>query len=209
MKFPLTPNIQPAMCTCSFSKQYESPKLMLSVVRWGCFWWSHVHEKLLGCYCLPLHHLWSPIQRQFWGNQWTAEGSLAAAPCTPLGHCWRDAGACSSLWSWTGWADRLRAVVWMVWGEHAESTLLTALCHCSAPLACSLTSSRVWTWLCLEERLLGEHFPEQTGCSQGSPCGVAGVGRERSLSLPTDFPASSLQAPSQLLAWFPSLPSRP
>lgn len=74
---------------------------------------------------------------------------------------------------------------------HREHPLPPACCHCSSPLARSPAGSRIRAWLELEERRLRDSFPEQTGCSQGSPCGVAGVRRERSPLLAAGFPAPS------------------
>lgn len=113
--------------------------------------------------------------------------------------------ACSSHWNCNGWAHTLGAAAWVVQGKHTENTLCP-LCaaithlHWHAPQPAHV-SKPGWS---LEERLLQETFPEQTGCSQGSPCGVAGVRRERSPSLPADFPAPSPGTkPASCLVPFP------
>lgn len=86
----------------------------------------------------------------------------------------------------------------------AAVTVPAARCRCSSPLARSPASSRAPVWS-LQERLLQESSPKQTGCSQGSPCGVEDVRRQGSIAAiwlpcPLSGPRASF-LPDSLCSW--------
>lgn len=197
------------MRTRSFSKQHQPPKLMLPVVKLGCFWCRYFSWKMTAMLTALFYSIWGHRHKDNLEEISAREKNLwLQLHGPPLLCVCKDRGACSTHWTCSGWAHALGAVAWVVQGKHTENTLCllraaTVHLHWHAPQPAH-ASVPGWSWkkdgyetASLSRRAAVRDLPAELRV-----WGERGLRCWRLASQPP------LPALSQLLTRFPSLPSR-
>lgn len=163
----------------------------ISAVNGSASVWDLIMENYWIACCLTLYHLVVPDARTALRNSAHRKRITSCSPMGPSSPITGEMGVPAvapgvELDELTG--PGLRC------GWFRENT------HKALSSAGTLPSQLVCPSLAVAWRLLGVLFPEQMGCSKGSPCRDMGVSREASVTVPclpsplSSHPASSLAA---------------